>query len=262
MTALATELQNKVLTGQAPSISCKVWHVSGFTLLGFLQEDINFSMTNEYSTEMMSALGDLGNKISNTFGAIQGAVNAVSTNSNGGSKLFNPLSARQLWNSGGMPSFSATIQLVTLSQDSDIISKAQKAIELTTPTYGGAQSGEAMIKAPGDYSFPMTGAFSTSSHAEGTWSIQLGNHFMVDYLVCTSLDVTVSKEVVKTGNSTQPLYINLKFTFLPDRIRFSNETPYFLKQGGSVVNTVQQSSQGVARKVVSTLQDIWERGIG
>ena len=143
--------------------------------------------------------------------------------------------------------------MYTLNEDTDILQKAQTALALTSPTYSGG-----ILEAPGGYAYGITKTLDDKGHAENIWSIRMGNHFTATHLACTGVRITVSKETVRLGDPrnydnlnqpTAPLYIQLNFSFITDRIRYSDETPMYITQrqaGLSVVGNPDQATKSLA----------------
>lgn len=245
-----------MIQGDAGSpLSCTVIYsgVKGTHIFtGFLQEDPKITNQSTYNNSMPGFGGMLGKGMDLvTKGA--NMASSVMTNQDGGGQVLNPLQTRNLWQGNEFNSFDVTVTMYTLNEDTDILQKAQTALALTSPTYSGG-----ILEAPGGYAYGITKTLDDKSHAENIWSIRMGNHFTATHLACTGVRITVSKETVRLGDPrnydnlnqpTAPLYIQLNFSFITDRIRYSDETPMYITQrqaGLSVVGNPDQATKSIA----------------
>lgn len=206
---------------------------------GFLQEDPKIANRSTYNTNLPGFSGKV-QKATDVLGKVVDTASGAMTAIDGGGQMLNPLQARNLWQGNEFNSFDVTVFLYTLDENTNVLQKARRALELTSPIYSGA----GIMQAPGGYLYGADGAFSQgNSHAQNTWAIKLGNHLCATHLACTGVNIVVSKETVRLGNPsdydklnqpTAPLYVQLNFSFITDRIRFANETGQFIieNQGG------------------------------
>ena len=200
---------------------------------GFLQEDPKIANRSTYNTNLPGFAGTAQKAAQLATKAVD-TVSGLMTAADGGGQMLNPLQARNLWQGNEFNSFDVTVYLYTLDENTNVLQKARRALELTSPIYTGG----GIMQAPGGYLYGADGAFSQgNSHAQNTWAIKLGNHFCAMHLACTGVNITVSKETVRLGNTrdydnlsqpTAPLYVQLSFSFITDRIRFSNEANQFI----------------------------------
>ena len=218
---------------------------------GFLQEDPKITNQSTYNNSMPGFGGMLGKGMDLvTKGA--NMASSVLTNSDGGGQVVNPLQTRNLWQGNEFNSFDVTVTMYTLNEDTDVLQKAQTALALTSPTFNGN-----ILEAPGGYLYGFTETFDRG-HAQNTWAIRMGNHFTATHLACTGVRITVSKETVRLGDPrnynnldqpTAPLYVQLNFSFITDRLRYSDETPTYITQrqaGLSVVGNPDQATKSIA----------------
>lgn len=244
-----------MIQGDAGSpLSCTVIYsgVKGTHIFtGFLQEDPKIANQSTYNNSMPGFGGMLGKGMDLvTKGA--NMASSVLTNSDGGGQVVNPLQTRNLWQGNEFNSFDVTVTMYTLNEDTDVLQKAQTALALTSPTFNGN-----ILEAPGGYLYGFTETFDRG-HAQNTWAIRMGNHFTATHLACTGVRVTVSKETVRLGDPrnynnldqpTAPLYVQLNFSFITDRLRYSDETPTYITQrqaGLSVVGNPDQATKSIA----------------
>lgn len=244
-----------MIQGDAGSpLSCTVIYsgVKGTHIFtGFLQEDPKITNQSTYNNSMPGFGGMLGKGMDLvTKGA--NMASSVLTNSDGGGQVVNPLQTRNLWQGNEFNSFDVTVTMYTLNEDTDVLQKAQTALALTSPTFNGN-----ILEAPGGYLYGFTETFDRG-HAQNTWSIRMGNHFTATHLACTGVRVTMSKEMVRLGDPknyndldqpTAPLYVQLNFSFITDRLRYSDETPMFITQRQASLSTIgnpNQASKSIA----------------
>jgi hypothetical protein len=244
-----------MIQGDAGSpLSCTVIYsgVKGTHIFtGFLQEDPKIANQSTYNNSMPGFGGMLGKGMDLvTKGA--NMASSVLTNSDGGGQVVNPLQTRNLWQGNEFNSFDVTVTMYTLNEDTDVLQKAQTALALTSPTFNGN-----ILEAPGGYLYGFTETFDRG-HAQNTWAIRMGNHFTATHLACTGVRITVSKETVRLGDPrnynnldqpTAPLYVQLNFSFITDRLRYSDETPTYITQrqaGLSVVGNPDQATKSIA----------------
>lgn len=244
-----------MIQGDAGSpLSCTVIYsgVKGTHIFtGFLQEDPKIANQSTYNNSMPGFGGMLGKGMDLvTKGA--NMASSVLTNSDGGGQVVNPLQTRNLWQGNEFNSFDVTVTMYTLNEDTDVLQKAQTALALTSPTFNGN-----ILEAPGGYLYDFTETFDRG-HAQNTWAIRMGNHFTATHLACTGVRITVSKETVRLGDPrnynnldqpTAPLYVQLNFSFITDRLRYSDETPTYITQrqaGLSVVGNPDQATKSIA----------------
>ena len=244
-----------MIQGDAGSpLSCTVIYsgVKGTHIFtGFLQEDPKIANQSTYNNSMPGFGGMLGKGMDLvTKGA--NMASSVLTNSDGGGQVVNPLQTRNLWQGNEFNSFDVTVTMYTLNEDTDVLQKAQTALALTSPTFNGN-----ILEAPGGYLYGFTETFDRG-HAQNTWAIRMGNHFTATHLACTGVRITVSKETVRLGDPrnynnldqpTAPLYVQLNFSFITDRLRYSDETPTYITQrqaGLSVVGNPDQATKSLA----------------
>ena len=242
-----------MIQGDAGSpLSCTVIYsgIKGTHIFtGFLQEDPKITNQSTYNNSMPGFGGMLGKGMDLvTKGA--NMASSVLTNSDGGGQVVNPLQTRNLWQ--GNEFNSVTVTMYTLNEDTDVLQKAQTALALTSPTFNGN-----ILEAPGGYLYGFTETFDRG-HAQNTWAIRMGNHFTATHLACTGVRITVSKETVRLGDPrnynnldqpTAPLYVQLNFSFITDRLRYSDETPTYITQrqaGLSVVGNPDQATKSIA----------------
>ena len=244
-----------MIQGDAGSpLSCTVIYsgIKGTHIFtGFLQEDPKIANQSTYNNSMPGFGGMLGKGMDL---ATKGAnmASSVLTNSDGGGQVVNPLQTRNLWQGNEFNSFDVTVTMYTLNEDTDVLQKAQTALALTSPTFNGN-----ILEAPGGYLYGFTETFDRG-HAQNTWAIRMGNHFTATHLACTGVRITVSKETVRLGDPrnynnldqpTAPLYVQLNFSFITDRLRYSDETPTYITQrqaGLSVVGNPDQATKSLA----------------
>lgn len=243
-----------MIQGDAGSpLSCTVIYsgIKGTHIFtGFLQEDPKIANQSTYNNSMPGFGGMLGKgMVLVTKGA--NMASSVLTNSDGGGQVINPLQTRNLWQGNEFNSFDVTVTMYTLNEDTDVLQKAQTALALTSPTFNGN-----ILEAPGGYLYGFTKTFE--GHAQNTWAIRMGNHFTATHLACTGVRITVSKETVRLGDPrnynnldqpTAPLYVQLNFSFITDRLRYSDETPTYITQrqaGLSVVGNPDQATKSLA----------------
>ena len=244
-----------MIQGDAGSpLSCTVIYsgIKGTHIFtGFLQEDPKITNQSTYNNSMPGFGGMLGKGMDLvTKGA--NMASSVLTNSDGGGQVVNPLQTRNLWQGNEFNSFDVTVTMYTLNEDTDVLQKAQTALALTSPTFNGN-----ILEAPGGYLYGFTETFDRG-HAQNTWAIRMGNHFTATHLACTGVRITVSKETVRLGDPrnynnldqpTAPLYVQLNFSFITDRLRYSDETPTYITQrqaGLSVVGNPDQATKSIA----------------
>lgn len=244
-----------MIQGDAGSpLSCTVIYsgIKGTHIFtGFLQEDPKIANQSTYNNSMPGFGGMLGKGMDLvTKGA--NMASSVLTNSDGGGQVVNPLQTRNLWQGNEFNSFDVTVTMYTLNEDTDVLQKAQTALALTSPTFNGN-----ILEAPGGYLYGFTETFDRG-HAQNTWAIRMGNHFTATHLACTGVRITVSKETVRLGDPrnynnldqpTAPLYVQLNFSFITDRLRYSDETPTYITQrqaGLSVVGNPDQATKSLA----------------
>lgn len=244
-----------MIQGDAGSpLSCTVIYsgIKGTHIFtGFLQEDPKITNQSTYNNSMPGFGGMLGKGMDLvTKGA--NMASSVLTNSDGGGQVVNPLQTRNLWQGNEFNSFDVTVTMYTLNEDTDVLQKAQTALALTSPTFNGN-----ILEAPGGYLYGFTETFDRG-HAQNTWAIRMGNHFTATHLACTGVRITVSKETVRLGDPrnynnldqpTAPLYVQLNFSFITDRLRYSDETPTYITQrqaGLSVVGNPDQATKSLA----------------
>lgn len=244
-----------MIQGDAGSpLSCTVIYsgIKGTHIFtGFLQEDPKIANQSTYNNSMPGFGGMLGKGMDLvTKGA--NMASSVLTNSDGGGQVVNPLQTRNLWQGNEFNSFDVTVTMYTLNEDTDVLQKAQTALALTSPTFNGN-----ILEAPGGYLYSFTETFDRG-HAQNTWAIRMGNHFTATHLACTGVRITVSKETVRLGDPrnynnldqpTAPLYVQLNFSFITDRLRYSDETPTYITQrqaGLSVVGNPDQATKSIA----------------
>lgn len=244
-----------MIQGDAGSpLSCTVIYsgIKGTHIFtGFLQEDPKIANQSTYNNSMPGFGGMLGKGMDLvTKGA--NMASSVLTNSDGGGQVINPLQTRNLWQGNEFNSFDVTVTMYTLNEDTDVLQKAQTALALTSPTFNGN-----ILEAPGGYLYGFTETFDRG-HAQNTWAIRMGNHFTATHLACTGVRITVSKETVRLGDPrnynnldqpTAPLYVQLNFSFITDRLRYSDETPTYITQrqaGLSVVGNPDQATKSLA----------------
>lgn len=244
-----------MIQGDAGSpLSCTVIYsgIKGTHIFtGFLQEDPKIANQSTYNNSMPGFGGMLGKGMDLvTKGA--NMASSVLTNSDGGGQVVNPLQTRNLWQGNEFNSFDVTVTMYTLNEDTDVLQKAQTALALTSPTFNGN-----ILEAPGGYLYGFTETFDRG-HAQNTWAIRMGNHFTATHLACTGVRITVSKETVRLGDPrnynnldqpTAPLYVQLNFSFITDRLRYSDETPTYITQrqaGLSVVGNPDQATKSIA----------------
>ena len=244
-----------MIQGDAGSpLSCTVIYsgIKGTHIFtGFLQEDPKITNQSTYNNSMPGFGGMLGKGMDLvTKGA--NMASSVLTNSDGGGQVVNPLQTRNLWQGNEFNSFDVTVTMYTLNEDTDVLQKAQTALALTSPTFNGNT-----LEAPGGYLYGFTETFDRG-HAQNTWAIRMGNHFTATHLACTGVRITVSKETVRLGDPrnynnldqpTAPLYVQLNFSFITDRLRYSDETPTYITQrqaGLSVVGNPDQATKSIA----------------
>lgn len=244
-----------MIQGDAGSpLSCTVIYsgIKGTHIFtGFLQEDPKIANQSTYNNSMPGFGGMLGKGMDLvTKGA--NMASSVLTNSDGGGQVVNPLQTRNLWQGNEFNSFDVTVTMYTLNEDTDVLQKAQIALALTSPTFNGN-----ILEAPGGYLYGFTETFDRG-HAQNTWAIRMGNHFTATHLACTGVRITVSKETVRLGDPrnynnldqpTAPLYVQLNFSFITDRLRYSDETPTYITQrqaGLSVVGNPDQATKSLA----------------
>lgn len=244
-----------MIQGDAGSpLSCTVIYsgIKGTHIFtGFLQEDPKIANQSTYNNSMPGFGGMLGKGMDLvTKGA--NMASSVLTNSDGGGQVVNPLQTRNLWQGNEFNSFDVTVTMYTLNEDTDVLQKAQTALALTSPTFNGN-----ILEAPGGYLYGFTKTFDRG-HAQNTWAIRMGNHFTATHLACTGVRITVSKETVRLGDPrnynnldqpTAPLYVQLNFSFITDRLRYSDETPTYITQrqaGLSVVGNPDQATKSLA----------------
>lgn len=244
-----------MIQGDAGSpLSCTVIYsgIKGTHIFtGFLQEDPKIANQSTYNNSMPGFGGRLGKGMDLvTKGA--NMASSVLTNSDGGGQVVNPLQTRNLWQGNEFNSFDVTVTMYTLNEDTDVLQKAQTALALTSPTFNGN-----ILEAPGGYLYGFTETFDRG-HAQNTWAIRMGNHFTATHLACTGVRITVSKETVRLGDPrnynnldqpTAPLYVQLNFSFITDRLRYSDETPTYITQrqaGLSVVGNPDQATKSLA----------------
>ena len=245
-----------MIQGDAGSpLSCTVIYsgIKGTHIFtGFLQEDPKITNQSTYNNSM-PGFGGMVDKVANVITKGANMASSVMTNQDGGGQVLNPLQTRNLWQGNEFNSFDVTVTMYTLNEDTDILQKAQTALALTSPTYSGG-----ILEAPGGYAYGITKTLDDKGHAENIWSIRMGNHFTATHLACTGVRITVSKETVRLGDPrnydnlnqpTAPLYIQLNFSFITDRIRYSDETPMYITQrqaGLSVVGNPDQATKSLA----------------
>jgi len=244
-----------MIQGDAGSpLSCTVIYsgIKGTHIFtGFLQEAPKIANQSTYNNSMPGFGGMLGKGMDLvTKGA--NMASSVLTNSDGGGQVVNPLQTRNLWQGNEFNSFDVTVTMYTLNEDTDVLQKAQTALALTSPTFNGN-----ILEAPGGYLYGFTETFDRG-HAQNTWAIRMGNHFTATHLACTGVRITVSKETVRLGDPrnynnldqpTAPLYVQLNFSFITDRLRYSDETPTYITQrqaGLSVVGNPDQATKSLA----------------
>jgi len=244
-----------MIQGDAGSpLSCTVIYsgIKGTHIFtGFLQEDPKIANQSTYNNSMPGFGGMLGKGMDLvTKGA--NMASSVLTNSDGGGQVVNPLQTRNLWQGNEFNSFDVTVTMYTLNEDTDVLQKAQTALALTSPIFNGN-----ILEAPGGYLYGFTETFDRG-HAQNTWAIRMGNHFTATHLACTGVRITVSKETVRLGDPrnynnldqpTAPLYVQLNFSFITDRLRYSDETPTYITQrqaGLSVVGNPDQATKSIA----------------
>lgn len=244
-------LYNMIQGDNASPLSCTVIYsgIKGTHIFtGFLQEDPKIANQSTYNNSM-PGFGGMLDKLSGV--ATKGAEMASSllTNMDGGGQVLNPLQTRNLWQGNEFNSFDVTVTLYTLNEDTDILEKAQTALSLTSPTYSSG-----LLEAPGGYSYNITKTLDDKGHAQNTWSIRMGNHFIATHLACTGVRVTVSKETVRLGDPkdynnlsqpTAPLYVQLNFSFITDRLRYSDETSTYITQKQAGLKVIGNPSQAV-----------------
>lgn len=218
---------------------------------GFLQEDPKITNQSTYNNSM-PGFGGMVDKVANVITKGANMASSVLTNSDGGGQVVNPLQTRNLWQGNEFNSFDVTVTMYTLNEDTDVLQKAQTALALTSPTFNGN-----ILEAPGGYLYGFTETFDRG-HAQNTWAIRMGNHFTATHLACTGVRITVSKETVRLGDPrnynnldqpTAPLYVQLNFSFITDRLRYSDETPTYITQrqaGLSVVGNPDQATKSIA----------------
>lgn len=244
-----------MIQGDAGSpLSCTVIYsgIKGTHIFtGFLQEDPKITNQSTYNNSMPGFGGMLGKGMDLvTKGA--NMASSVLTNSDGGGQVVNPLQTRNLWQGNEFNSFDVTVTMYTFNEDTNVLQKAQTALALTSPTFNGN-----ILEAPGGYLYGFTETFDRG-HAQNTWAIRMGNHFTATHLACTGVRITVSKETVRLGDPrnynnldqpTAPLYVQLNFSFITDRLRYSDETPTYITQrqaGLSVVGNPDQATKSIA----------------
>lgn len=240
-----------MIQGDAGSpLSCTVIYsgIKGTHIFtGFLQEDPKITNQSTYNNSM-PGFGGMVDKVANVITKGANMASSVLTNSDGGGQVVNPLQTRNLWQGNEFNSFDVTVTMYTLNEDTDVLQKAQTALALTSPTFNGN-----ILEAPGGYLYGFT-----EGHAQNTWAIRMGNHFTATHLACTGVRITVSKETVRLGDPrnynnldqpTAPLYVQLNFSFITDRLRYSDETPTYITQrqaGLSVVGNPDQATKSIA----------------
>lgn len=246
-----------MIQGDAGSpLSCTVIYsgIKGTHIFtGFLQEDPKIANQSTYNNSM-PGFGGIVDKAANVITKGAEMASGVLTNLDGGGQMLNPLQARNLWQGNEFNSFDVTVTMYTLNEDTDVLQKAQTALSLTSPTFKSN-----ILEAPGGYLYGVDGVFSSgTSHAQNTWSIRMGNHFTATHLACTGVRVTMSKEMVRLGDPknyndldqpTAPLYVQLNFSFITDRLRYSDETPMFITQRQASLSTIgnpNQASKSIA----------------
>ena len=248
------QFYNMIQGGNSSPLSCTVIYsgIKGTHIFtGFLQEDPKITNQSTYNNSMPGFGGMIGKGMDLVTKGVNMA-SSVLTNSDGGGQVVNPLQTRNIWQGNEFNSFDVTVTMYTLNEDTDILQKAQTALALTSPTFNGN-----ILEAPGGYLYDFTETFDRG-HAENIWSIRMGNHFAATHLACTGVRITVSKETVRLGDPknynkinqpTAPLYIQLNFSFITDRIRYSDETPTYITQnqaGLSVIGDPNQSTRSLA----------------
>ena len=244
-----------MIQGDAGSpLSCTVIYsgIKGTHIFtGFLQEDPKIANQSTYNNSMPGFGGKM-DKAANVITKGAEMASNVLTNGDGGGQVVNPLQTRNLWQGNEFNSFDVTVTMYTLNEDTDVLQKAQTALALTSPTFNNN-----ILEAPGGYLYGFTETFDRG-HAQNTWAIRMGNHFTATHLACTGVRITVSKEMVRLGDPknyndidqpTAPLYVQLNFSFITDRLRYSDETPMFITQRQASLSTIgnpNQASKSIA----------------
>ena len=244
-----------MIQGDAGSpLSCTVIYsgIKGTHMFtGFLQEDPKIANQSTYNNSM-PGFGGILDKATNVINKGVEMASNVMTNADGGGQVVNPLQTRNLWQGNEFNSFDVTVTMYTLNEDTDVLQKAQTALALTSPTFNNN-----ILEAPGGYLYGFTETLDRG-HAQNTWAIRMGNHFTATHLACTGVRITVSKEMVRLGDPknyndidqpTAPLYVQLNFSFITDRLRYSDETPMFITQRQASLSTIgnpNQASKSIA----------------
>jgi len=214
---------------QNPRSLIKIQHNgSGFTMIGIIEDNLDFQLANNYDSNDMSSGGmDAG---------INMAANALDMSSFTATTLLGTVSA---WKGSNKPSFSVSFTLTQYSpkKGTDIFKKVKTLMSLLAPgtssisdiSSGGGditgKIGEAIqnkvpglsnfLTPPGGYQFDILHSASDSSglkNFKGTWIMEYSNWFRCDTLTLDSASFSFSKEVARTTGLPVSAKIGLSFT--------------------------------------------------
>lgn len=214
---------------QNPRSLIKIQHNgTGFTMVGIIEDNLEFQIANNYDSNDMSSGGiDAG---------INMAANALDMSSFTATTLLGTVSA---WKGSNKPSFSVSFTLTQYSpkKATDIYKKIKTLLSLVTPatssisdiaSTGGdvaGKVGEAIqnnipglsnfLTPPGGYQFDILHSASDASglqNFKGTWIMEYSNWFRCDTLTLDSVGFQFSKEVAKTTGLPLTAKVGLSFT--------------------------------------------------
>ena len=179
----------------------------------FVRDNFPFANTSRYQS--MFDLEVL-NSLSNGLNALEQA-GTMATGANIAQRSLKSMNQSMAsWTGTDKPSFNFNLIFVATKAEDDPMAEVFKLLKGIYPT---ADVGSFIMKAPLDYNpNGMAGAF-------GTWTVSIGTWFLATYQILTSVNVTVSKEVVQGG---KPLFVDAAITFEPYRmITFAEFKQYF-----------------------------------